>query len=72
MWQTRQMQTETRARGESELRMTTPLKHLLERAQRRVRSYVKPGRSLVRELLAERRGAAKSENESKPNGGLRG
>lgn len=45
---------------DDELRITT-LKHRLERAQRRVRGYVKPGRSLADELIAERREAAKHE-----------
>ncbi len=45
---------------DDELRITT-LKRRLERAQRRIRRYVKPGRSLVEELLAERREAAKRE-----------
>ncbi len=45
---------------DDELRITT-LKRRLERAQRRVRSYVKPGRSLADELLAERREAARHE-----------
>jgi AbrB family looped-hinge helix DNA binding protein len=45
---------------DDELRITT-LKRRLERAQRRVRRYVKPGRSLVNELIAERREAAKRE-----------
>jgi AbrB family looped-hinge helix DNA binding protein len=45
---------------DDELRITT-LKRRLERAQRRIRSYVKPGRSLVDELIAERREAAKHE-----------
>jgi AbrB family looped-hinge helix DNA binding protein len=45
---------------DNELRITT-LKQLLERAQRRVRRYVKPGKSLVDELIAERREAAKRE-----------
>ncbi len=45
---------------DDELRITT-LKHRLERAQRRVRRYVKPARSLVDELIAERREAAKRE-----------
>ena len=45
---------------DNELRITT-LKHRLERAQRRIRRYVKPGRSLVDELLAERREAARRE-----------
>lgn len=43
-----------------ELRITT-LKHRLERARRRIRQYVKPGRSLADELIAERREAAKHE-----------
>jgi len=43
-----------------ELRITT-IKRRLERAQRHVRKYVKPGVSLVNELIAERRGAAKRE-----------
>jgi hypothetical protein len=33
----------------------------IQRAQERARRYLKSGRSLVDELLAERRGAAKSE-----------
>jgi AbrB family looped-hinge helix DNA binding protein len=45
---------------DDELRIIT-LKRRLERAQRRIRRYVKPGRSLVNELLAERREAAKRE-----------
>jgi AbrB family looped-hinge helix DNA binding protein len=45
---------------DDELRITT-LKRRLEGAQRRVRSYVDPGRSLARELIAERRQAAKRE-----------
>ena len=45
---------------DDELRITT-LKHRLKRAQRRIRRYVKPGRSLVNELIAERREAAKHE-----------
>jgi AbrB family looped-hinge helix DNA binding protein len=45
---------------DNELRITT-LKQRLERARRRVRKYVKPGRSLVDDLLAERREAAKRE-----------
>lgn len=43
-----------------ELRITT-LKHRLERAQRLVRKHVKPGTSLVDELIAERREAARNE-----------
>jgi AbrB family looped-hinge helix DNA binding protein len=45
---------------DDELRITS-LKRRLERAQRRVRRYVKPGRSLADELIAERREAAKRE-----------
>jgi AbrB family looped-hinge helix DNA binding protein len=45
---------------DDELRITT-LKRRLERAQRRVRKYVKAGRSLADELIAERREAAKHE-----------
>jgi hypothetical protein len=37
------------------------LQHRLARAQRRIRKYVKPGRSLVDELIAERRQSAKHE-----------
>lgn len=43
-----------------ELRLTT-LKQRLEQAQRRVRQYVKPGKALADELIAERREAAKRE-----------
>jgi len=45
---------------DDELRITT-LKNRLEKARRRIRQYVKPGRSLVDELIAERREAAKRE-----------
>ncbi len=45
---------------EDELRITT-MKRRIERAQRRARRYVKPGVSLVDDLLAERREAAKRE-----------
>ncbi len=45
---------------DDELRITT-MKRRIERAQRRIRSYVKPGVSLVDELIAERREAAKRE-----------
>ncbi len=45
---------------DDELRITTP-KRLIERAQKRVRRYMKPGRSLADELIAERREAAKRE-----------
>ena len=43
-----------------ELRITT-LKRRLQRAQRLVRKYVKPGISLVDELIAERHEAARNE-----------
>jgi AbrB family looped-hinge helix DNA binding protein len=43
-----------------ELRITT-LKRNIERAQRIVRKHVKPGTSLVDELIAERREAARNE-----------
>ncbi len=43
-----------------ELRITT-MRHRVERAKRLVRRYIKPGRSLVDELIAERRKAAKRE-----------
>jgi AbrB family looped-hinge helix DNA binding protein len=45
---------------DDELRITT-MQRRIERAQRRVRQYVKPGVSLVDELIAERREAAKRE-----------
>jgi AbrB family looped-hinge helix DNA binding protein len=45
---------------EDEVRITT-MKRRIERAQRRARQYVKPGVSLVDELIAERREAAKRE-----------
>jgi len=45
---------------EDELRITT-MKRRIERAQRRARKYLKPGVSLVDELIAERREAAKRE-----------
>jgi AbrB family looped-hinge helix DNA binding protein len=45
---------------DDELRITTRQRRI-ERAQRRVRQYVKPGVSLVDELIAERREAAKRE-----------
>ena len=47
---------------DDELRITT-LKHRIARAQRNVRKYVKPGVSLVDELIAERRAAARKELE---------
>jgi hypothetical protein len=40
------------------------MKHRIERAQRRVRKYVKPGVSLADELIAERREATKREREA--------
>ncbi len=43
-----------------ELRITT-LKRNMERAQRLVRKHVKAGTSLVDELIAERREAARNE-----------
>ena len=45
---------------DDELRISTP-KQRLERAQRLVRQHVKPGTSLVDDLLAERREAARRE-----------
>ena len=45
---------------DNELRILT-LKQRIERAQRLVRRHVKPGISLVDELIAERREAAKRE-----------
>jgi AbrB family looped-hinge helix DNA binding protein len=45
---------------DDELRITT-LKRSIERAQRLVRKHVKPGTSLVDELIAERREAARDE-----------
>ncbi len=45
---------------DDELRILT-LKRRIERAQRLVRQHVKPGTSLVDELIAERREAAKRE-----------
>lgn len=45
---------------DGELRIST-LKRRLERARRHVRKYVKPGVSLVDELIAERREEAKRE-----------
>jgi len=47
---------------DNELRIST-IKQNLERAQRRARQYLKPGVSLVDELIAERREAAKHELE---------
>jgi AbrB family looped-hinge helix DNA binding protein len=45
---------------DDELRITT-LKRNIERAQRLVRKHVKPNTSLVDELIAERREAARNE-----------
>jgi AbrB family looped-hinge helix DNA binding protein len=45
---------------DDELRITT-MKRRIERAQRLVRKYIKSGTSLVDELIAERREAAKRE-----------
>ena len=45
---------------DNELRITTQQRRI-QRARRRARQYVKPGISLVNELLAERREAAKNE-----------
>jgi AbrB family looped-hinge helix DNA binding protein len=45
---------------DDELRITTQQRRI-ERAQRRARRYLKPGTSLVDELLAERREAARDE-----------
>lgn len=47
---------------DDEIRVTT-MQRRIERAQRRARQYVKPGVSLVDELIAERREAAKRELE---------
>lgn len=45
---------------DDELRITT-MKRRIERAQRHVRKYVKPGVSLVDELIADRRREAARE-----------
>lgn len=45
---------------DDELRITT-MERRIRAAQRRARKYLKPGVSLVDELIAERREAAKSE-----------
>jgi len=45
---------------DNELRITT-LKHNIERAQRLVRKHVKPGASLVDELIKQRHEAARNE-----------
>jgi AbrB family looped-hinge helix DNA binding protein len=43
-----------------ELRITT-MKRRIQRAQRLLRKHVKPGTSLVNELISERREAARNE-----------
>jgi antitoxin PrlF len=45
---------------DDELRITT-MKHRIERAKRLGRRHIKPGTSLVDDLIAERRKAAKRE-----------
>jgi AbrB family looped-hinge helix DNA binding protein len=45
---------------DDELRITT-LKRNIERAQKLIRKHIKPGKSLVDELIAERRKAARNE-----------
>ena len=45
---------------DDELRITT-LKSRIERAQRLIRQHVKPGTSLVDELITKRREAARNE-----------
>jgi len=45
---------------DDEMRITT-LRRRIQRAQEHARRYVKPGTSLVDELIAERREAAKHE-----------
>jgi len=45
---------------DNELRLST-LEARLARAQRRLRRFIKPGRSLAKELIAERREAARHE-----------
>lgn len=47
---------------DDELRITTQRRRV-EKAQRRARKYLKGHTSLVKELLSERRQAAKHENE---------
>jgi AbrB family looped-hinge helix DNA binding protein len=49
-------------REDKEFRITTQQRRI-ERARCRARRYVEPGTSLVEELLAERRQAAKDEDE---------
>ena len=45
---------------DDELRITT-LKNRIRQAQKRMRKYLKPGRSMADELILERREAAKHE-----------
>ena len=45
---------------DDELRITT-MKHRIERARRLIRRHIKPGKSLVDDLIAGRRKAAKRE-----------
>ena len=45
---------------DDELRIMT-VKRRIQRAQERVRKYIKPGRSLVDELIADRRREARNE-----------
>ncbi len=45
---------------DDELRIST-MKHRIERAKRLVRRHIKPGTSLVDDLIAERRKAAQRE-----------
>jgi len=52
---------------EEQLRITA-LKRRIARAQRFVRQHVKPGVSLVDELIAERRAEAKRESDEDENG----
>jgi AbrB family looped-hinge helix DNA binding protein len=48
-------------RMEDDELLITTMKRRIERAQRLVRKYVKPGTSLVDELIAERRREAERE-----------
>ncbi len=50
-------------RPEDDELQVTKLKRRLDRAQRRVRQYIKPGRSLADELIAERHDVAKLKIE---------
>jgi len=47
---------------DNELRIIT-LKRRLKRAQRRIRQYIKPGRSLADELITERHDPAKRKTD---------